>query len=97
VVHGEILALKPFPGVNGLIARVAARLTLIASGFDPRGLLLTEEIHLSRQPEYRGSSLAFATGTADGIRSWLKHCALSAKLGAESVASVAETVMEASQ
>ena len=30
VVHGEILALNPFPGVNGLIARAAARLTLIA-------------------------------------------------------------------
>lgn len=97
VVHGEMLALNPFPGVNGLIARAAARLTLIASGFDPRGLLLTEEIHLWREPEYRGSSLAFATGTRDGIRSWLKHCALAAKLGAESVAPVAEVVMEASQ
>ncbi|HZM84012.1 MAG TPA: hypothetical protein VFC19_50480 [Candidatus Limnocylindrales bacterium] len=97
VVHGEMLALNPFPGVNGLIARAAARLTLIASGFDPRGLVLAEEIHLSREPEYRGSSLAFASGTPDGIRSWLKHCALSATLGAESVASVAEVVTEASQ
>jgi len=90
VVHGEILARKPFPGVNGLIARAAARLTLVASGFDPRGLVLAEEVHLSREPEYRGSSLAFATGTPDGIRSWLKHCALAATLGAESIASVAD-------
>jgi len=97
VVHGEMLALNPFPGVNGLIARAAARLTLVASGFDPRGLVLAEEIHRSREPEYRGSSLAFATGTPDGIRSWLKHCALAAALGAESVASVAEVVVEASQ
>jgi len=97
VVHGEMLALNPFPGVNGLISRAAARLTLVASGFDPRGLVLAEEIHLSREPEYRGSSLAFATGTPDGIRSWLKHCALAATLGAESVASVAEVVVEAPQ
>ena len=97
VVHGEILALNPFPGVNGLIARAAARLTLIASGFDPRGLVLTEEIHLAREPEYRGSSLAFATGTRDGIRSWLKHCALAATLGAESIGPVADTVLGVSQ
>jgi hypothetical protein len=90
VIHGEILALNPFPGVNGLIARAAARLTLVASGFDPRGLVLAEEVHLSREPEYRGSSLAFATGTPDGIRSWLKHCALAATLGAESIATVAD-------
>jgi hypothetical protein len=97
VVHGEILSLNPFPGVNGLIARAAGRLTLIASGFDPRGLLLAEEIHLAREPEYRGSSLAFATGTRDGIRSWLKHCALAATLGAESIAPVADAVTGAHQ
>lgn len=96
VVHGEMLALNPFPGVNGLMARAAARLTLVASGFDPRGLVLAEETHLLREPEYRGSSLAFATGTPDGIRSWLKHCALAAVLGAESIASVADAVVEAS-
>jgi hypothetical protein len=92
VVHGEILARNPFPGVNGLIARAAARLTLMASGFDPRGLVLAEEIHLTREPEYRGSSLAFATGTRDGIRSWLKHCALAATLGAESISPVADAI-----
>jgi hypothetical protein len=93
VIHGEMLALGPFPGVNGLMARAAARLTLIASGFDPRGLVLGEEIHLAREPEYRGSSLAFATGTTDGVRSWLKHCALAATLGAGSIASVADGVV----
>ncbi len=92
VVHGEILALNPFPGVNGLIARAAARLTLVSSSFDPRGLIGVEEIHLAREPEYRGASLAFATGTADGIRSWLKHCALAVTLAAESFATPAATL-----
>lgn len=94
VVHGQMLAQNPFPGVNGLIARAAGRLTLVASGFDPRGLVLAEEIHLSREPEYRGSSLAFATGTADGIRSWLKHYALAVTLGAEAIAPIAELIRE---
>lgn len=83
VVHAEILALDPFPAVNGLLARAASRLTLVASGFDPRGIIAVEDIHHSRAPEYHGCAKAFATGTQDGIRSWLKHFALAVSLGTE--------------
>ncbi|HLU44441.1 MAG TPA: oxidoreductase [Natronosporangium sp.] len=86
VVHGELLTLRAFPGPNGVLARAAARLELMASGFDPRGLVLVEEVHLAREPEYIGSSGAFATGTPDGVRSWLRHCALAAEQGAERLA-----------
>ena len=82
VVHGELLALRAFPGPNGVVARAAARLELMASGFDPRGLLLIEQVQLDRQPEYVGSAGAFATGTPDGVRAWLRHCALAAELAA---------------
>jgi len=34
VVHGELLALRPFAGPSGVVARAAARLTLIADGLD---------------------------------------------------------------
>lgn len=93
VIHGEILALDAFEGVNGLMARAASRLTLVASGFDPRGILAVEDIHHSRAPEYLGSARAFATGTRDGIRSWLKHVALAAALGAQ----LTETIARAKQ
>lgn len=93
VVHGEMLALNAFPGVNGLVARAAARLTLVASGFDPRGLIPLEEIHESREPEYRGSANAFATGTPDGIRSWLKHYASAVTLATPITASVCAHAM----
>ncbi|GHJ50518.1 hypothetical protein Cs7R123_78600 [Catellatospora sp. TT07R-123] len=73
VVHGELLALKAFPGVNGVVARAAARLTLVGSGFDPRGVIPVETAHLDREPEYIGAANAFATGTPDGLRSWLRH------------------------
>jgi hypothetical protein len=75
VVHGELLALRPFSGPSGVVARSAARLTLIADGLDPHGLLAPELGHLAREPEYVGSASAFATGTPDGVRSWLKHYA----------------------
>lgn len=73
VVHGELLALRPFAGPSGVVARAAARLTLIADGLDPRGLIAPELGHLAREPEYVGAANAFSTGTPDGIRSWLKH------------------------
>ena len=55
VVHGELLAVNQFPGPNGVVARAASRLTLLASGFDPRGLIAPEIGHLAREPEYVGS------------------------------------------
>jgi hypothetical protein len=75
VVHGELLALRAFEGANGVIARAAARLTLVSSGFDARGVLPVEVGHLQREPEYVGAANAFATGTPDGMRSWLRHYA----------------------
>ncbi|GIJ66476.1 oxidoreductase [Virgisporangium ochraceum] len=75
VVHGELLALRAFEGPNGVVARGAGRLTLIAAGLDPRGLLPVDVGHLDREPEYLGAAGAFATGTPDGLRSWIRHCA----------------------
>ena len=82
VVHGELLALAAFPGPYGVVARGAARLELVAGGFDPHGLLVIEEEHLAREPEYIGAAGAFATGTPDGVRAWLRHCAAAAETAA---------------
>jgi hypothetical protein len=92
VVHGELLALDAFPGPNGLVARGAARLVLLASGFDPRGLVAPEVGHLAREPEYVGAARAFATGTPDGVRSWLRHCATALELGAAELTAVCDEV-----
>jgi hypothetical protein len=92
VVHGELLALAPFAGPNGVVARGAARLALIAGGLDPRGLLAVDVGHLSRVPEYRGAAGAFATGTRDGMRSWLKHYAAAIEVAAVELAAIADGV-----
>jgi hypothetical protein len=86
VVHGELLALRPFAGPNGVVARAAARVTLVAAGLDTRGLLATDVGHLRRRPEYVGASGAFATGTPDGVRSWIRHYAAAVALAADEVA-----------
>lgn len=90
VVHGELLAAHPFPGANGVVARAAARLTLMAEGFDPRGLIAPELGHLAREPEYVGAGLAFRTGTPDGLRAWLRHCATAVEQAAAELRALAD-------
>lgn len=90
VVHGELLALSAFAGPNGVLARAAARLELLASGFDPRGLVPVDVQHQAREPEYVGGVTAFASGTPDGVRSWLRHCAAAAESGAAAAQQLAD-------
>jgi hypothetical protein len=92
VVHGELLALRAFAGPNGVLARAAARLALVAGGLDPRGLLAVDVGHLAREPEYVGAAGAFATGTPDGVRSWLKHYAAAVEVAAAELVEIAEAV-----
>jgi hypothetical protein len=89
IVHGELLALRAFAGPNGVVARAAGRLALIAGGLDPRGLLAVDVGHFERQPEYVGAANAFATGTPDGIRSWLRHYGAAVEVAATTLTVVA--------
>ncbi|AGL13958.1 hypothetical protein [Actinoplanes sp. N902-109] len=93
IVHAELLTLRPFAGPAGVVARAAARLTLVARGFDARGLVGVERGHLAREPEYVGSVNAYATGTPDGVRSWLRHCAAAVTIGAEEIPQIGDAVL----
>jgi hypothetical protein len=83
---------RPFAGPSGVVARAAARLTLIADGLDPRGLIAPELGHRAREPEYIGTANAFSSGTTDGVRSWLKHCATAAEVAAAELSTLADGV-----
>ncbi len=56
--------------------------TLIAGGFDALSLIATDVGHAAREPEYVGTANAFSTGTRDGVRSWLRHCAAAVEVAA---------------
>lgn len=90
VVHGELLALAPFPSANGVIARAAARLTAVASGLDPKGLAVPEVGHLRRAAEYRTAAAGFAGGTREGLTAWLLHCCAQWEAGAREGRSIAD-------
>ena len=93
IVHAELLTLRPFPGPAGVVARAAARLTLIGRGLDPRGLVAVEIGHREREPEYVGASGAYATGTPDGVRSWLRHYAAAVTVAADELERIGDAVL----
>lgn len=89
VVHGELLALAPFPSANGVVARAAARLTAVAAGLDPKGLAVPEVGHLRRAAEYRRAASGFAAGSREGLAGWLLHCCAQWEAGAREGTSIA--------
>jgi len=93
IVHAELITLRPFAGPAGVVARAAARLTLVSRGFDLRGLVGVERGHLEREPEYLGSAGAYATGTPDGVRSWLRHYAAAVTVGADEIPQIGDEVL----
>ena len=95
VVEAELLTLQVFEGANGVVARAAAKLTLAVRGLDPRGLIAVDSGHFAREPEYVGASGAYATGTPDGLRSWLRHCAAAVEEGCGVMEEVCARVAQA--
>ncbi|HSL07202.1 MAG TPA: oxidoreductase [Pseudonocardiaceae bacterium] len=94
VVHGELLALAPFAHGNGVVARAAARLTVVASGLDPKGLVVPEVGHLRREQEYRATAAGFAGGNAEAVGRWIMHCCTALVAGAREATSIAESVTQ---
>ena len=65
LVHGELLSLAPFGHADGVIARAAARLTMISTGLDPAGLGVPEVAHLRSGPRYLELAAGFSTGAEE--------------------------------
>ncbi|HEY3689594.1 MAG TPA: oxidoreductase [Pseudonocardiaceae bacterium] len=91
VVHGELLALAPFAQGNGVVARAAARLTMVSSGLDPKGLIVPEVAHLRREGQYRTAAAGFASGQVQEIGRWLVHCCTALSAGSREAISIADT------
>lgn len=94
VVHGELLALAPFPHANGVVARAAARLTAVSSGLDPKGLTVPEVAHLRHERDYRAAASGFAGGGRDAVGEWIVHCCAALTAGAREATAIARTVTE---
>jgi hypothetical protein len=75
VVHAEIAAAAPFVSHNGLVARAAERLLLVARGVDAKSLTVPEAGHLSLRREYESNLRGYRDGGAAGVQGWLLYAA----------------------
>ncbi|MFE0463222.1 oxidoreductase [Kitasatospora sp. NPDC058965] len=93
VVHGELLALRPFASHNGLVARAAQRIVLIAEGLDPKAICPAEVglVELGTAA-YRGALAGYLSGTPDGVARWIRHCGLALQLGVRESTAVCEAM-----
>ena len=83
VVHGELVALRPFEWGSALVARAAARVVLAQRGLDPDLLLLTDAaIYSIGRPAYVDAVRAYLSGTPHGVARWIRFCAESCAVGA---------------
>jgi hypothetical protein len=93
VVHGELLALRPFGSHNGLVARTAERIVLINSGLDPKSVCPPEVGHAELgRAAYAGALEGYVSGTPDGVAAWIAHCGRAAELGARESTAVCEAL-----
>jgi hypothetical protein len=84
VVHAELATVRPFASHNGIVARAAERLVLVARGVDAKSLLVPEAGHLALRREYESNLRAYAVGGRSGVHAWLLYAAEAYAKGAES-------------
>ncbi|WP_137235145.1 oxidoreductase [Streptomyces sp. BPSDS2] len=93
VVHGELLALRPFGSHNGLVARTAERIVLIGSGLDPKSICPAEVGHAEQgRAAYVAAFEGYTAGTPEGMAAWIAHCGRSVELGVRESTAVCEAL-----
>jgi hypothetical protein len=93
VVHGELLALRPFGWCNGPVARAAQRIVLVGSGLDPKSICPAEVGHAELgRAEYLKRLEGYVSGTPEGVAAWIGHCGEAVGLGVRESVAVCEAL-----
>ncbi|RMB83686.1 Fic family protein [Streptomyces shenzhenensis] len=93
VVHGELLALRPFASHNGLVARAAGRIVLVGSGLDPKSVCPAEVGHAELgRAAYLAALGGYVSGTPEGMAAWIAHCGRAIELGVRESTAVCEAL-----
>jgi hypothetical protein len=73
VVHADLATAAPFASHNGIVARAAERLVLVARGVDEKSLTVPEAGHLALRPAYESNLRGYAEGGAAGVHAWVLY------------------------
>ncbi|MBC9227129.1 oxidoreductase [Aeromicrobium sp. 636] len=82
LTHAEIAAAGAFVSHNGVVARAAERLVLVARGVDPASVTVPEAGHVAAAPDYFGALAAYGAEET-GVHQWLLYAAEAFTRGAE--------------
>ena len=83
VVHAELASGAPFASHNGIVARAAERLVLVARGVDEKSLTVPEAGHLAARAAYESNLRGYRDGGRAGVHSWLLYAPEAYAAGAE--------------
>lgn len=83
LAHAETALLAEPGGGQGVLARAVEHLVLIDAGWDPRAVLVIEEGHRASGSAYATALAGYATGSVNGVKGWILHCAQALMHGAE--------------
>jgi len=83
VAHAELATLAPFGTADGLVARGVEQLVLVATGVDPRAVIVSAAGHAADPLGYQTALAGYASGTLAGVRAWIVHCCRAVTYGAE--------------
>ena len=83
IVHAELRTVAPFVSHNGIVARAAERLVMVARGVDPTSLTVPEAGHLALRPQYESNLVGYVEGGRAGVHAWLLYAAEAYTAGAQ--------------
>ena len=83
VVHADLATSAPFASHNGLVARAAERLVLVARGVDEKSLVVPEAGHLALRAQYASNLEGYRDGGQRGVHAWVLYAAEAFAAGAD--------------
>jgi len=83
LVHADVATVAPFASHNGIVARAAERLIIVARGVDPASVVVPEAGHLALRPQYESNLRGYRDGGRAGLHAWLRYAAEAVTAGVE--------------
>jgi hypothetical protein len=75
-----------------VVARAAARLTLIERGLDPKSLVALEVGHLELRGQEPAALAGYRGDDPAGVVGWIQHCGRALELGARESLAICEAI-----
>ncbi|CAM2990709.1 Fic family protein [Actinomyces slackii] len=92
VVHGEMVAARPFTAGNEAVGRILVRHLITVDGLEPTGTAVTE-FYASRDPgAYGEAAHAYASGSAQGVVAWVLWQAEAILVGIEEATALCRAI-----